>query len=73
MFIFVAAMNNFLTMTEAADSIGTSRQYIHQLIKAQQLAAVWMLGRWAVPQSEVSRLKRERRQPAKKSNGNGHK
>jgi predicted DNA-binding transcriptional regulator AlpA len=62
-------MNGFLTMTLAADKVGVSKQYIWQLIKAEKLQAVWMLGRWAVPESEVKRLKRER----SKSSSNGHK
>lgn len=65
-------MSDFLTMTETADTLGVSKQYVHQLIKSKppKLVAVWMLGRWAVPRSEVKRLKKAQ---AKSANGNGHK
>lgn len=54
-------MSDFLTMTEAASSLGVSKQYVHQLIKSEppKLVAVWMLGRWAIPRSEIKRLKRK--------------
>lgn len=51
---------NFLTVTEAADRLGIQRQSVHYLIKAGQLKAIWMLGRWAVPTEEVTRYKRIR-------------
>lgn len=64
-------MNGFLTMTEAAEEIGVKRQYVHQLIQSEKVQAVWMLGRWAVPESEVKKIKKARQSKAK--NGNGSK
>ena len=67
---YSAPMSDFLTMAETADTLGVSKQYIHQLIRSKppKLVAVWMLGRWAIPRAEVKRIKREQ---AKSTNGNG--
>ena len=51
---------NFLTATEAAERLGVTRQMVHHLIKTDQIKALWMLGRWAIPTEEVTRLKRKR-------------
>jgi excisionase family DNA binding protein len=67
-------MTSFLTVSQAAASIGVTRQYIQQLIDSEKIQAEWMLERWAIPLTEVNRIKRERQAGSPKStNGNGHK
>ena len=51
---------NFLTVSEAAAKLGVYRQIIHYWIKSDQIKATWMLGRWAIPSEEITRIKRER-------------
>jgi len=66
-------MTDFLTVSQAATKIGITRQAVQQLIDSERLRAFWMLERWAIPATEVSKYKREKRQKsAKQSNGNGH-
>lgn len=60
-------MPEILTVTQAADCIGVSRQYIQVLIGKGQIKAFKMLERWAVPQSEVMRVKGERQQRHKRA------
>jgi excisionase family DNA binding protein len=67
-------MTDFLTVSQAADKIGITRQAVQQLIESKRLPAYWMLERWAIPSSEVARYKREKqRKQHQQSNGNGHK
>jgi excisionase family DNA binding protein len=66
-------MTNFLTVSQAADRIGITRQAVQQLIESKRLPAFWMLERWAIPANEVTRYKREKQQKQQQSNGNGHK
>lgn len=54
-------MSSFFTVSQAATAVGVSRQYIQQLIDEGRVNAVWMLERWAIPESEVTRVKRERK------------
>ena len=59
--------SNFLTVTQAADRIGITRQAVQQLIESERLKAFWMLERSAIPTDEVAKYKREKTK--KKSNG----
>lgn len=59
--------SNFLTVSQAADKIGITRQAVQQLIESERLKAFWMLERWAIPSDEVTKYKREKTK--KKSNG----
>lgn len=64
-----------LTVSQTATELGITRQAVQQLIDSKRLSAFWMLERWAIPATEISKYKREKRQKAKQSttNGNGHK
>lgn len=63
--------SSFLTVSQAADLIGVSRQYVQQLIDGEKIEAEWMLERWAIPMTEINRIKRERQLALKSTNGNG--
>ena len=60
-------MNGFLTVTQAANLIGVHRQTVHDMIASKRINAVWMLERWAVPKSEVVRIKGERAKKRKRA------
>lgn len=66
-------MGDFLTVSQAADEIGITRQAVQQLIDSERLYAVWMLERWAIPAAEVKKYKREKEQKKATvtTNGNG--
>ncbi len=53
-------MPEILTVSQAADFIGVSRQYVQILIGKGEIKAFKMLARWAVPESEVERIKGKR-------------
>jgi excisionase family DNA binding protein len=68
-------MGDFLTVSQAADEIGITRQAVQQLIDSERLYAVWMLERWAIPAAEVKKYKREKEKRstiATSTNGNSH-
>lgn len=50
----------YLTVTEAAERLGVTRQAIQYFIQVGQLEATWMLGRWGIPAEAVTKLKRRR-------------
>lgn len=56
---------NFLTVSQVAEELDVSRQYVQQLIDSDRLKAFWMLERWAIPESEVERFKDERKEREK--------
>ena len=54
----------FLTVSQAADELGISRQAVQLMIEDERIHALWLLEKWAIPESEVKRIKKERKQPA---------
>lgn len=52
--------NGFQTVGQAAKEIGVSRQAINQMIHDGRLHAIWMLEQWAIPATEIQRVKEQR-------------
>lgn len=52
--------NGFQTVGQAAKVIGVSRQAINQMIHDGRLHAIWMLEQWAIPDTEIKRVKQQR-------------
>lgn len=52
--------NGFQTVGQAAKEIGVTRQAINQMIHDGRLHAIWMLEQWAIPDTEIKRVKRQR-------------
>lgn len=54
--------STFLTVSQAAKELDVSRQAIQLMIQEDRIKAIWMLEKWAIPESEVTRIKKERKQ-----------
>lgn len=52
--------NGFQTVGQAAKEINVSRQAINQMIHDGRIHAIWMLEQWAIPDTEVQRVKGQR-------------
>ena len=52
----------FLTVAQAAEELGVSRQSVQNWIDEKRIHALWLLERWAIPQPEVERVKELRQQ-----------
>lgn len=55
--------NGFKTVGQAAKKIGVTRQAINQMIHDGRLHAIWMLEQWAIPDTEIKRVKDQREKP----------
>lgn len=60
-------MTGFLTIAQAAERLDVSRQTIHNMIADGRLTAIWLIEKWAVPQSEVARAKRAKAKKYRKA------
>lgn len=65
-------MTEYLTVTQAADRIGITRQAVQQLVDSGTLPAEWILERWAISATEVKKYKQVK-ESKKTINGNGQK
>ena len=54
----------FLTVAQAAEELGVTRQAVQLMIQDERISAEWMLERWAIPATEVARIKKQREQVA---------
>lgn len=52
--------NGFQTVGQAAKAIGVTRQAINQMIHDGRIHAIWMLEQWAIPDTEIKRVKEQR-------------
>jgi excisionase family DNA binding protein len=52
--------NGFQTVGQAAKVIGVTRQAINQMIHDGRLHAIWMLEQWAIPDTEIKRVREQR-------------
>lgn len=59
--------NGFKTVGQAAREIGVSRQAVNQMIHDERIHAIWMLEQWAIPDTEVRRVKQQREKPTKQA------
>lgn len=53
--------NGFKTVGQAANEIGVTRQAVNQMIHDKRIHAIWMLEQWAIPSTEVKRVKDQRK------------
>lgn len=56
--------NGFQTVGQAAKTIGVTRQAVNQMIHDGRLHALWMLEQWAIPETEIQRVKQQRQKRA---------
>jgi excisionase family DNA binding protein len=54
-------MTGLLTTKEAARRLGLTRQAVQLMIQENRINAIWMLERWAIPETEVHRVRAARR------------
>lgn len=54
----------YLTVGQAAKTLGVSRQAVHQMINDKRLSAIWMLERWAIFDAEIERVRKLRESEA---------
>lgn len=59
-----SAMNGttLLTVSQAATELGLSRQTVQLMLEDRRIHGFILLEKWAIPESEVLRVKEERRQ-----------
>jgi excisionase family DNA binding protein len=50
----------YLSVSEAAERLGVTRQAVQYFIQTGRLEATWILGRWGIPAEAITRLKRQR-------------
>ena len=51
----------FLTVTQAAEELGISRQAVQLMVDDKRIHALWIMERWAIPEAEVERIRAERK------------
>ena len=59
--------NGFQTVGQAAKEIGVSRQAVNQMIHDGRIHAIWMLEQWAIPDTEIKRVKERREKSSKQA------
>lgn len=55
--------NGFQTVGQAAKAIGVTRQAVNQMIHDGRIHAIWMLEQWAIPDTEIKRVREQREKP----------
>lgn len=66
-------MEDVVTVKYAAKALGLTKAALYLAIKENRVQSQRVLDVVTIPRLEFNRLKRQRAQKAKKSNGNGHK
>ena len=57
--------STFLTVSQVAVELDVTRQAVQLMIQEKRIQAIWMLERWAIPATEVNRIKADRKQREK--------
>jgi excisionase family DNA binding protein len=62
-------MTGLLTTTQAAQRLAITRQAVLYMINDKRINAVWMLERWAIPVTEVTRLRQAAKRAPQRKRG----